>query len=391
MTEHRISTANHPLVVFGEDWGSHPSSTQHLIQRLGKDRNIVWVNSIGLRRPRITDLGRVVNKVGGMLRATKSARDVQDPGAPNAIVPPRAVSWPGNFLASAINGWSLPAQIKPVLARLDSRRPILWTSLPSAVDAVGKLDELAVVYYAGDDFSALAGVDHRPVSRQEARLAELADIIIAASDEIAARFPRNKTFVLPHGVDYDLFATQVPRAQDLPNDGSPVAGFYGAIDDWFDTGLMAETAIRMPDWKFVLIGPVRTDVTPLRNLKNVHFLGPRAHHLLPSYSQHWTASLIPFRDNAQIRACNPLKLREYMAAGRPIVATEFPAAKPFADYIRTADNAVMFEQELRAIVGGGGDMTDQRRGAVKKQSWDARAREVGILIEALQNGSTTSF
>lgn len=391
MSDIQKANANHPLIVFGEDWGGHPSSTQHLIQRLGEDRKVVWVNSIGLRRPRLTDLGRVINKVRAMMRSNPESSSGSVAATLDSVVSPRAISWPGNRLAAAFNRRSLPKQIKPILKRLDHKRPILWTSLPSAVEAIGTMDELAVVYYAGDDFSALAGVDHRPVARQEARLAEIADIIIAASDKIAQRFPRGKTFVLPHGVDYDLFTKPTARADDLPNDGRPVAGFYGAIDDWFHTQMLAETAARMPDWHFALIGPVRTDVTALRTLENVHFLGPRPHHMLPAYSQHWTASLIPFLDNEQIKACNPLKLREYMAAGRPIVATDFPAAKPFADFIRSADTSETFETQLRDIAESGDDLCAGRREAVKNQSWDARAREVGILIEALQNGTNASI
>lgn len=390
MSSRRVKADPAPLVIFGEDWGSHPSSTQHLARRLMADRSVVWVNSIGLRRPRISDAGRVVRKIRAMIRgASRSVHEGRGP-IPAALIQPKAVSWPGNPIAAAVNRRTLPRQINAALASIGESKPILWTSLPSAVDVVGALDEVAVIYYAGDDFGALAGVDHRPVIRQEARLADLADIVITASPEIAKRFPPGKTFVIPHGVDLDLFAHPVPRAEDMPDTGRPIAGFYGALDDWLDTQMLARTARLRPDWDFVLIGPERTDVSALKSLPNVRLLGARPHAELPRYSQHWQAALLPFKDTAQIRACNPLKLREYAAAGAPIISTDFPAARRFSDHIYFAADSDAFSDALQECLSEPEIARDKRRRSVENQSWGARANEVRILIEALQNGTPVS-
>lgn len=404
----RASMAPHPLVIFAEDWGAHPSSTQHLAKRLMAERDMIWVNSIGLRRPRLSDLGRVLCKIRAMGRkpsapnappnaaqnappnAASDPSSIQNQGTPHCLIEPIAVSWPGSWLASAVNRRTLPKQIGAALRSLGSDRPILWTSLPSAVDVVGRLNEIGVIYYAGDDFGSLAGVDHKPVLRQEALLAEQADVIIAASPEIARRFPRGKTFVIPHGVDMDLFSKLKARAEDMRDRGRPIAGFYGALDAWLNIDLLRATAARMPDWDFVFIGPVRTDISALAALKNVRLLGPRDHAALPRYAQHWTVSMLPFLDTAQIRACNPLKLREYMATGRPIVSTPFPAAERFGNHIRFAQTAETFEIALRDSLRDDETMRLARQKAVSDQSWEHRAYEVGILIDALQNGSGAS-
>ena len=378
-----------PIVIFGEDWGAHPSSTQHLAKRLMADRDVVWVNSIGLRRPRLSDLGRVIQKLRAMMRPKHAAGLESAPG-PNVLIQPKAVSWPGSRLAATINRRTLPKQIRVALSSIGREKPVLWTSLPSAVEVVGHLNESAVVYYAGDDFGGLAGVDHTPVLRQEERLAEKADVIIAASPEIAKRFPRGKTFVIPHGVDLQLFSSPASRALDMPDTGRPIAGFYGAIDNWLDVDLLSQTAARMSEWDFVLVGPVRSEVGALAALPNVRLMGPRPHKELAGYSQHWTASLLPFLDNAQIRACNPLKLREYMATGTPIVSTEFPAAKRFDKHIRFANDVDAFENALRSCPRDGETLRHARRKAVADQSWGHRANEVRILIDALQYGTTAS-
>jgi len=212
----------------------------------------------------------------------------------------------------------------------------------------------------------------------EDELAARADLILAASDTIAARFDGTKTRVLPHGVDLDLFTTPAPRAADLP--AGKVAGFYGTLAEWLDYDLIADLARMLPDWTFLFIGSVAADISAIATLPNVKLLGPRPHAALPSYSQHWTAGLIPFVDNAQIRASNPLKLREYLAAGRPIVATPFPAMQPYAAHIATATRAAPFAAALRATETDTAAEATARRASVAAESWHARAATAAALI-----------
>lgn len=373
-----------PLVVFGEDWGRHPSSTQHLVRRLARQAPVVWVNSIGLRRPRLAarDLRRAAGKVfRSRIAAGEGAVAIEPPPHAMTVISPVAVPWPGSRLAASLNRELLSRQILPRLAERGLARPVLWTSLPTALPVVGHLGERAVVYYCGDDFGALVGVDHEPVLEMEARLVEKADLVMAASEALAARFPSHKTLLVPHGADVRLFTTPAPRAADLPT-GKPVAGFYGSISDWIDVELLLHAARELSDWHFVLIGAVETDVTPLQNLANVTFLGRRPHADLSSYAQHWDVSLLPFRDTAQIRACNPLKLREYMAAGSAIVATEFPALAPYRDLISVANGGDAFVAAMRASLHAP-DRRDERRRRVAGETWEARAAEVARAIEAL--------
>jgi glycosyltransferase involved in cell wall biosynthesis len=262
------------------------------------------------------------------------------------------------------------------------KRPILWASLPTAVAAIGQLGERAAVYYCGDDFSALDGVDHAAVAKLEKELAFRADLIIAASEPLAARFPSHKTLYVPHGVDFELFSKPAPRAPDLPM-GRPIAGYYGSIADWLDLDAVAAAARQLPDWDFVFIGAVKTSVSEIAKLPNVKFLGPRPHAALPSYVQHWTASLVPFRNTAQIQACNPLKLREYLAAGRPIACTTgFPALAPYADRLTIASSPALLAP---AIVEASRSLESAaiRQAAVSGESWAARAKLIAQALEKL--------
>lgn len=373
------------MVVFGEDWARHPSSTQHIVRRLAAHNQVLWVNSIGMRRPRLSvrDVKRAASKILGASRRAPTQSELADSAVPDglSVLSPMAVSWPGSALASAANRILLTHQITQRLTERGITRPILWTSLPTALPAVGHLGERAVVYYCGDDFGALAGVDHEPVLAMEAELVTKADLIIAASSVLARRFPKEKTLLVPHGADISLFAQPAPRASDLPN-GRPVAGFYGSLADWIDVGLLAYCATSLPDWHFVFVGSVETDVSELTALPNVSLLGPRPHQQLPGYAQHWQASLLPFRDCPQIRACNPLKLREYMAAGREIVATDFPALDPYRDLISVASDRDAFVAAI-AQSPTAPDRAHQRAARVKTETWEARTADVAKALSAL--------
>ena len=369
--------------MFGEDWGAHPSSTQHLARYLVRNHKIAWVNSIGLRRPRLNrrDLARLGRKLANAVhRAPKQAsREPPPPGM--TVLAPVILPFPGSRLVERVNRDLLAAQLRPALARLAMSAPILWTSLPSAVCALGAFGERAVVYYCGDDFGALVGVDHAAAIDLERRLVERADVIFTSHQTLVARFPPERTVYLPHGVDVDHFSTLTSRAVDMPT-GRPIAGFYGSISDWIDVELVANAARALSDWWFVLVGGVHTDISDLENLENVRLLGPRRHDELPAYIQHWTVALIPFRDTPQIRAADPLKLREYLASGTPIAATAFPALAPFKELVSIAHDRDRFADAIRAAAADK-DKASLRQAAVADQTWNARARTVEGILEKL--------
>lgn len=375
----------HDLVVFGEDWGRHPSSTQHLARRLAADRKTVWVNSLGLRRPRLStrDAMRLAGKA---LRLAARPAASASPGTCEAhpfaaIVEPRALPWPGSRLAATFNRHSVGAQVRAAMQAHGMAAPVLWTSLPTALPLVGTLGERAVVYYAGDDFAALHGVDHGPVLAMETQLAARADLILAASPEIAGRFDPDRTVHLPHGVDFDLFASPVSPAAGLPP--GKVAGFYGSLNGWIDVDAIAAAARRLPGWTFVLIGREETDLSALTGLANVRRLPPMAHHELPAWSQHWSVSILPFHCNRQIAASNPLKLREYLAAGQPVAASwRFPAIDALDAPVATPHGG---ETLADAILRAAGEVDRARAFAplLAGESWESRAAFVSQLLESL--------
>lgn len=381
------------IIVFAEDWQGHPSSSQHIVRQLTTRHQVVWVNSIGLRSPRLNwrDLGRLWHKACALLQQQVQKASAAQTNQPVAVIAPRCLPFHQFSLLRAINRYLLCRQIERRLADcgISAAEPrVLWLALPSAVCMVGALSEKQVIYYCGDDFSALAGVDHHPISQLEQQLAERADVIFCASEKLQAKFAPAKTRLLPHGVDVELFSQIAHRPKNLPV-GRPIAGFYGLLADWLDVELLAALAEKSPEWDFVLIGRVATNVQLLQNLSNVYFIAEMPHQQLVQYACHFQALLMPFCHCQQIEFCNPLKLREYLAIGAPVLSIEFPALQPYshqvlccdelADWIANLQQIAQWTEEQRL------DYQQQSRALVGADSWQARARQVEAWMLAEQS------
>ena len=366
------------VIVFGEDWGKLPSSTQHLIKHIAKDRRVVWVNSIGLRKPRVTwhDLTRLIHKIIAKCRAKSTQQDTVIPDN-MTIINPLTIPVPKWSMTRKICQIILKKQIVPIVERLQLNSPILWLSLPTAVDMIGHLNEEKVVYYCGDDFSGLAGVEHDTVSQREEELLHKAHVIFVSSQTLADKLASPKTFMIPHGVDYQLFSNQTVASELLPQ-GKPIAGFYGSISAWLDLSLLHEVIAKMPTWHFVFVGKVVVDVSALSQFPNVFFYPEVAHKELPRFSQHWDVSILPFVDNAQIRACNPLKLREYLAAGTPIISTDFPALAPYREVINIIHSPQEMCEALDKTLHTAPIKTQQK--LVEREDWSIKALDVMEIL-----------
>ncbi|SHH28972.1 glycosyltransferase [Ferrimonas marina] len=370
------------FIVFAEDWQRHPSSSQHLFEQLGQQHRVLWVNSIGLRRPGWADLGRLWHKLTAVL---KREQRQPDQSGPVQVLAPLAIPVPRSRWARALNRALLRWQVRRKARAMGLHRPWLWLALPTAVDLVGQLGEAGTLYYCGDDFSALAGVDHQVVARREQELASKADRILVASEALAAKFAshwQHKTQLLPHGVALAHF--QTPAEVDPCLQGaSPVAGFYGSVAEWLDQEMLLEAARRLPHWRFVLVGRVETDVSRLQAQTNIELMPPVPHSALPSLVQHWQASLLPFRDNAQIRACNPLKLREYLAAGTPVISTDFPALKPFMPWLTRVRDGAQLAEALTNLAQLPQPKGQELQDSLQAQSWQQRAEQVLACVAQL--------
>ncbi|GAA4903039.1 glycosyltransferase [Ferrimonas pelagia] len=353
------------LMIFGEDWGRHPSSSQHLAMALRQRYDIVWINSIGLRQPGWRDLPRLWHK----LWAPKVAADA----APSGIQIRNVRVWP---LAQSkwlrrLNRWLFRRQMadQPLPDRI-------MVSLASAEAYLSLYPQVPAAYYCGDDFSALAGVDHAKVARAEQRLLDKVAWIFTASEILTQSF--RGAIHLPHGVDTAWFAKHFERPADLPE--GKIIGFYGSFANWLDDALLVQIATRFPQHSLVMIGQGSGLSSRLWRLPNVINLGVKPHKALAAYANHFDVALLPFRDDPQIQACDPLKLREYLAAGCSVVSTDFPAAHNWLPHVRIGRESnellAAIEQSLEQPA-----CRQAQRAAVSECGWSARAEQLACYLQ----------
>jgi glycosyltransferase involved in cell wall biosynthesis len=166
----------------------------------------------------------------------------------------------------------------------------------------------------------------------------------------------------------------------------PRIGFFGLIHEWVDLDLIRALAERLP-YSFVLIGEAKTGLGPLSGLSNVFHLGRRPYATLPEYCAGFDAAIVPFRQNTLTRSVNPIKLREYAAAGLPVVSSDLPQVRRCSDIAACATDVESWITALRAAVVKGRDRVARREQSerVRAQDWSGISdRMTELLIEASQ-------
>ena len=162
----------------------------------------------------------------------------------------------------------------------------------------------------------------------------------------------------------------------------PILGFHGLIADWVDLALIAEVARLQPTWSVVLVGRSNTDLTPLANLKNVHLLGHRLYARLPEYLHGFDVAILPFVLNALTEAANPLKLREYLAAGLPVIAAPLTEIKKMGDKVFLCSTAQEYVERVADLSAKGKLGPHRARSeGMRVESWDAKVKELEQLLE----------
>jgi teichuronic acid biosynthesis glycosyltransferase TuaH len=266
----------------------------------------------------------------------------------------------------------------------------------------GACRERVSVYWAKDDFvggAALFGESARLLDVRERRVAAAADLVVAANPLVAATWQRRglNPVLIPFGTDtaaYERVDEAPPPADvSLP---APVAGFVGRLNSRTDLALLE--AIAAGGQSLLLVGPKDPGFEPERLAAllarpNVRWVGPKPFEVLPSYLKVIDVGLVPYRDSAFNRGSFPLKTLEYLAAGRPVVATDLPATRwlqgdPETPLICIADGPADFAGQARRL--GAAPRTAQamasRRKFASEHSWANRAMQVHNSIISLCTG-----
>ena len=373
----------HDIVCFSHDWTGDPLSKTHLMRLLARAGNrVLWVNSIGYRSPNLAtkrDLGRVVQKLQA---AAAPVREVE----PNLfVVSPLVIPAWGRPAVRQLNGRLLAWQVRRAMRRLRFKNVLNWVFNPAAGVLAGRLGERAVIYYCVDEYTAFAGVNRAALAEVEQHLLARADLVIVSAAELAKtkQAGRGPVELVRHGVDYDHFRTALDPATAVPADVAglprPIIGYFGLLaDDWVDVPLLDHVARSFPGGTLVLIGQSTMNLARLEQQPNVRLLGRRPYATLPGYCKAFDVAVIPFPISEVTINANPLKAREYLAAGLPVVSTAIPEVEVLGECGIGHTPEEFVAQLHKALAHPGPDPA--RSGRMASESWQARLTDVARML-----------
>jgi glycosyltransferase involved in cell wall biosynthesis len=378
----------HNIICFSNDWDQDPLSKHHIMGRLARRNRVLWINSVGMRSPRIN--GKDMAKIGLKVRAFfRGLQRVQDD---LYIMSPLAIPFHGSELTGKINRALLLAQVTYYQRKLSFDNPILWSFLPNVQNLFGCFNEKLSLYYITDDFTQFSGYPANAINKMETCLIQKCDVVIASSKRLAENKSRSgkDIIVVRHGVDHRHFAQALSLSpKDWPADTKnikhPIVGFYGEINDWLDLNMLAEAARIKPEWSFVLLGRIGVEVGNIKfltTLSNVHYLGQKKFEELPAYCAVFDVGLIPMKLNELTLNVNPLKLREYLAAGLPVVSSPLPEALVYRDVVKfavTADELIAATEEL--LAKDRKQLGENLSQKVLNETWNAKVEDISKIIE----------
>jgi O-antigen biosynthesis protein len=242
-----------------------------------------------------------------------------------------------------------------------------------------------VVYDCLDAHEAFRANRPQVLALAERELAAAADLVVATSEPLRRRLAgwNAASRLLPNACDFELFAGVPPPS---PRPGRLVAGYAGAVDEWFDMGLLESLATLEPKWRFEIAGgPGASAPAPVRRA-NVVFHGELPHREMPEFRSRLDVEIIPFRLSALTHATDPVKLYEAAAAGRMVVATPLASLASFAEsgVCRLASTAEEFAREISdAALADPETVAARQRAFARENTWDIRAAALDSWLSAL--------
>lgn len=368
-----------------------PTNRQQIMSRAAKRGHHVLFVETG------DFLGKHLWRDGGRARKVLAAAEV----APNVRVAQLAnvLPWSQRYGVSNRINWLVGARLLRRAVRSLPAPRVLWIYDPRGADAVGLFDEAFAVYDCVDDYQHQAG---SPKSRAlVAGLDQAAGarsrIVFATTGNLVARHERGdgRTHLVPNVGDYEHFAQAVDRSiapDELRACRRPVLGFAGNLSEGkVDFALLERLAREFEDATILLAGPAvkhaHARTTALAALPNVRWLGLQPYETLPSVIAAFDVALIPYLDNPYTESVFPLKVFEYLAAGKPVIASGLPNLAGLEPHVRLAAGHDAFIDAVRSALAVGADGAEERIALAARNTWSDRAdRLLGLVDEELARG-----
>ena len=371
------------ILCFSHDWTGDPLSKTHLMRVLSKDNRILWINAIANRMPTASskDFSRIFKKLKGF---TEPVKEVEK----NIFVlNPLAIPAYGNEAVRRFNQKFLLRQVKKAMRKLNFEKPVNMVFNPAAGLLAGKLGEEKLVYYCVDEYTAFTGAA-TGLKEIEEELFRRSDLVVVSAEKLfesKKKFNAN-THIIRHGTDWVHFRKALSDETEIPAEikklPKPIIGFHGLLADWVDFELIKKTAGHFENGSVVLIGKIAVDaeqkIKILDGIENIHFLGRKPYSELPAFCKGFDVALNPFAINELTLAANPLKVREYLAAGLQVVSTDIPEVR-ILEHCLIGESHSDFISKIEYALANP-KPREEISDSIKNESWEAKIDELRVIM-----------
>lgn len=302
------------------------------------------------------------------------------PGVTNSIsvLQPLMLPYQNIPIVRQTNKSLLIPAVRKALTGCEIISPICVVTAPNACDFVGHFDEKRVVYYCVDDFSKWPGLEHDLVLSMENDIIRKADLFFATSKTLKERLEAHcKTVtLLSHGIDLEMFLspgiTEHPCLASIPR---PRIGYFGLFDERNDQQLLFKVAKSFPHVSFVVTGEVAVDTSSLQQIDNFYFTGKIPFVEIPCIAAGFDICMLPYIKSALTDAINPLKIKEYLASGKPVITTALRETSAFQDLLTTADGLQEWQRAIEENLWTGihADIQAKRLEMLRKETWEKKS------------------
>ncbi len=294
--------------------------------------------------------------------------------------------------------------LNKIVRKLEMKHPILWVYFSSLqYDYYGLFGEKIRVVDWYDKFVPYTGIELLPdqilsIKNREENIIKNSDVIFAVSEKLGRELDYGKSvYVVPHGVDYEGFQ-KIRERENLVKKRvekikHPILGFIGIMFYKVDFELLNYVAEQRPEWSILLLGrrwlKNETDKELFDELitkDNIHYLGEIPREELPGYLSQMDICLMPFKKIDFVKYMAPLKLLEYLAAGKPVVAVDRGGKYEFSEFIKVASTKEGFVESIAEALEeerkNGGSLTEARKEIAMQNTWERRVNQMMEIIEA---------
>ncbi|MBV1880910.1 MAG: glycosyltransferase [Pseudomonadales bacterium] len=377
---------NENIVFFSsDDWGWKTSKYQ-LSTRLSKENKLLFVSSIGFRAPRASaeDVGRIFKKIGKFFNGLEKVSENL------YVLTPLVVPFSWLPFKNLFNRIFLRLQVNRAMWKMGMQTPYVFVFSQNWYEHIKSLSRKKLIYYCVDEQGGFSGLDGQSFNDLDKKMNSAADIIMCSARSLYEKnvVSNKNTFYMPHGVNYDLFASTMNDDVKVANDISvikkPVFLFFGHISyDWVDADLVKYLAKQKPEWSWVYVGRYSMDEQEFCGFNNIYLLGEKDFEDLPSYCKGADVAIIPFVYSDLTNNCNPLKLPEYLAAGLPVVSTNIPEVKlSYSEgvYIGSSNDGFLAECE-KALIEVDKARAMRLSDSMAQHSWDQRVQDIFQIMQ----------